>query len=123
MKQLFKSEITGKVYESEKECLEAEKAHNELVLKQNKEKEERKASADEIKKAYEDYLNLRTENKKKEQEAYNKYLDLRNQFVDKYGSYHLTVSQKNDLKPVVDFGFDDFNKMVNTFFDNFWINF
>ena len=42
MKQLFKSEITGKVYESEQECLDAEKEHNELVLKQNKEKEERK---------------------------------------------------------------------------------
>ena len=123
MKQLFKSDVTGKVYDSEEECLKAEKEHNELVVKQNKEKEERKEAADEIKVAYESYLNLRTENKKKEQEAYNKYLDLRNKFVDKYGSYHLTVSTKNDLKPVVNFGFDDFNRMINTFFDNFWINF
>lgn len=121
MKQLFKSEITGKVYESEQECLDAEKEHNEIVLKQSKEKEERKASADEIKKAYEDYLNLCTENKKKEQEAYNGYLKLRNEFVDKYGSYHLTVTRKNDLKPVVDF--DDFNKTVRTFFNNFWDGF
>lgn len=120
MKQLFKSEITGKVYESERECLDAEKAHNELITKQNKEKEERKSFADEIKKAYEDYLALCTENKKKEKEVYNKYLDLRNKFVDKYGSYHLTVSQKNDLKPVVDFGFDELNKLVNSFFNNFW---
>ena len=121
MKQLFKSEVTGKVYESEKECLEAEKAHNELVAKQSKEKEERKAKADEIKTAYESYLNLCTENKKNEQEAYNGYLKLINEFVDKYGSYHLTVTQKNDLKPVVDF--DDFNKTVRTFFDNFWNGF
>lgn len=120
MKKLFKSEITGKVYESEKECLEAEKAHNELVAKQSKEKEERKAKADDIKTAYEDYLNLCTENKKKEQEAYNKYIELRNQFVDKYGSYHLTVSTKNDLKPVVDF--DELNKSIRTFFNNFWNN-
>ena len=121
MKQLFKSDVTGKVYETEQECLDAEKAHNELVLKQNKKKEERKEAADTIKVAYENYLNLRTENKKKEQEAYKKYLALRNNFIDKYGSYHLTVSQKNDLKPVVDFGFDDLNKLVNSFFDNFWL--
>lgn len=120
MKKLFKSEITGKVYESEKECLEAEKAHNELVAKQSKEKEERKSKADEIKTAYEDYLNLCTENKKKEQEAYKKFNDLKNEFIDKYGSYHLTVSQKNDLKPVVNFDFDGLNKLVSSFFDNFW---
>lgn len=122
MKQLFKSDVTGKVYDSEEECLKAEKEHNELVVKQNKEKEERKEAANTIKTAYEDYLNLRTENKKKEQDAYKKYLDLRNNFIDKYGSYHLTVSTKDDLEPKVDFGFDDFNKMINSFFDTFWIN-
>lgn len=121
MKQLFKSEVTGKVYDSEQECLDAEKEHNELVLKQNKEKEERKASADEIKKAYEDYLALRKKNKADERDAYSKYLDLRNSFVDKYGSYHLTVTQKDDLKPVVDFGFNELDKLVNSFFDNFWL--
>lgn len=121
MKQLFKSEITGKVYDSEEECLNAEKEHNELVLKQNKEKEERKASADEIKKAYEDYLALCKKNKESERESYNKYIDLRNKFVDKYGSYHLTVTQKDNLKPVVDFGFNELDKLVNSFFDNFWV--
>lgn len=120
MKQLFKSDVTGKVYDSEKECLEAEKAHNELIVKENKEKEERKLAADGIKSAYEDYLNLCTDDRKKEKEAYNKYLELRNGFVDKYGSYHLTVTKKNDLKPVVDFGFDSLNNLVQSFFDNFW---
>lgn len=121
MKQLYKSEITGKVYESEQECLEAEKEHNELVLKQNKEKEERKTSANEIKKVYEDYLDLCKKNAKSERELYNKYIDLRNKFIDKYGSYHLTVTQKNDLKPTVDLGFNEIDKLVNSFFDNFWI--
>ena len=121
MKQLFKSDVTGKVYDSEKECLEAEKAHNELIVKENKEKEERKAFADEIKKAYEDYLALRKKNKADERDAYSKYLHLRNDFVDKYGSYHLTVTQKGDLKPVVDFGFNELDKLVNSFFDNFWL--
>lgn len=120
MKQLFKSDVTGKVYDSEKECLEAEKAHNELIVKENKEKEARKLAADGIKSAYEDYLNLCTDDRKKEKEAYNKYLELRNGFVDKYGSYHLTVTKKNDLKPVVDFGFDSLNNLVQSFFDNFW---
>ena len=120
MKQLFKSDVTGKVYDSEKECLEAEKAHNELIVKENKEKEERKLAADAIKSAYEDYLNLCTDDRKKEKEAYNKYLELRNGFVDKYGSYHLTVTKKNDLEPMVDFGFDSLNNLVQAFFDNFW---
>ena len=119
MKQLFKSDVTGKVYDSEEECLKAEKEHNELVVKQNKEKEERKAFADEIKTAYEDYLDLCKKNKANERDAYNKYLDLRNRFVDKYGSYHLTVTQKDDLKPVVDFSFNELDKLVNSFFDNF----
>lgn len=120
MKQLFKSDVTGKVYDSEEECLKAEKEHNELVVKQNKEKEERKLAADEIKSAYEDYLNLCTDDRKKEKEAYNKYLELRNGFVDKYGSYHLTVTKKNDLQPMVNFGFDSLNNLVQSFFDNFW---
>ena len=120
MKKLFKSEITGKVYESEQECLDAEKEHNELVLKQNKEKEERKSSADEIKKAYEDHLSLCQQTKESERESYNKDIKLRNKFVDKYGSYHFTITQKNDLKPFVDIGFDELDKLVNSFFDNFW---
>ena len=118
MKQLFKSEITGKVYDSEQECLDAEKAHNELVVKQNEEKENRKKAADEIKAAYESYLDVRKNNRKVEAEAYNKYLNLRNEFVDKYGSYHLTVAQKDDLKPVVKF--EELDKLVSSFFDNFW---
>lgn len=118
MKQLFKSEITGKVYESEKECLEAEEAHNALVIKKNKEKEERKEEADKIKSKYEEYLNLCTENKKKETEVYNEYLDLRNKFVDKYGSYHLTISSKDDLKPLADF--EELSNFVSTFFNSFW---
>ena len=121
MKQLFKSEITGKLYDSEEECLNAEKEHNELVLKQNKEKEERKSFADEIKKAYEDYLALCKKNKESERESYNKYIDLRNKFVDKYGSYHLTVTQKDNLKPAINFGFNELDKLVNSFFDNFWL--
>lgn len=120
MKQLFKSDLTGKVYDSEKECLEAEKAHNELLVKEREEKEERKSAADAIKSAYEDYLSLCTEDRKKEKEAYNKYLKLRNGFVDRYGSYHLTVTKKNDLEPVIDFGFDSLNNLVQSFFNNFW---
>lgn len=120
MKQLFKSDVTGKVYETEQECLDAEKAHNELVLKQNKEKEERKEFADKIKKAYEDYLVCHNENEKKETELYNSYLNLRNDFIDKYGSYHLTVTQKDNLKSIVDFDSEKINKIINDIFNKFW---
>lgn len=122
MKQLFKSEITGKVYDSEKECLEAEKAHNELIVKENKEKEDRKQLAEEIKKAYADYVTLREDHKKLETESYNKYLKLRNKFVDTYGSYHLTLTQKDDLKPTIKVGTDAFRDLINSYFDNdFWL--
>lgn len=120
MKQLFKSEITGKVYDSEQECLDAEKEHQALIAKKDKEKEDRKLAADEIKKAYEEYVKLCSDDRKKEQDVYNHYVTLRDEFIDKYGSYHLTVTQKNDSKPVVRFGFDELDNLVKSFFDNFW---
>lgn len=118
MKQLFKSEITGKVYDSEKECLDAEKAHNELIVKESKAKEERKQEAEEIKKAYADYISLLDANKKAETESYNKYLELKNKFIDKYGSYHLTLTQKDDLKPTIKVGVDAFKDLINSYFNS-----
>ena len=121
MKKLYKSEITGKVYESEGECMEAEKAHAALIAKEAKGKAERKALADSIKDAYSNYVSLREANKKSEAESYNKYLKLRNEFVDKYGSYHLTLTQTDDLKPPLSVGVDSIRDLINSCFgSDFW---
>lgn len=117
MKTLFKSEITNKIYESKEECLKAEKEHQALIEKTTKEKEERKEAADKVKNAYEEYLKLYSDNQKKEREAYNKYLVARNEFIEKYGSYHMTISTKNDLKPIFDFS--DFPELISSLFENF----
>ena len=92
-----------------------------LIAKEAKGKAERKALADSIKDAYSNYVSLREANKKSEVESYNKYLKLRNEFVDKYGSYHLTLTQKDDLKPTISVGVDSIRDLINSCFgSDFW---
>ena len=82
------SDVTRKFYESEKEALEAEQAHEreqvEAAEKAAKLAEERKASAKKVEDAYRAVIEAQTE--------YNK---LRREFIDKYGSFHMTFSTKD----------------------------
>ena len=79
----FYSEITKSFYDSVESCEEAEKEYNK-ALDEKKEKEktlkaERKVRAEELSDAY-----------KAIKEAEKKYSKLRNQFINDYGSYHMT---------------------------------
>ena len=86
----YVSEITGKTYDSEKDCLEAEKIFKEEE-KKKKEAEEKKAAerserAKEVEKAYEKVV-----------EANKAYRDVLNRFIKDYGSFHMTYSDTNNL--------------------------
>ena len=89
------SEITKKTYDTEEECLEAEKTVS-------MEKEERKLAAKRVDEAENNYLKAR--------EAYITEL---NNFCNKYGAYHKTISSNN---------LDDFKKIYGeSFLDKlFW---
>jgi len=77
MKKLFYSEILKKYYNTEEECLEAEKEYNEKHKAELLAKEEKTAAAKEI------------------EEAYKKYINLRSDFIKRYGSYHMTLTDKD----------------------------
>lgn len=96
-KTIYESELTGKTYESKEECLEAEKQH-EIQIKGKEEKGKR---AKEIKDAYEHYLKVTEEGRKKSIDAYNTYVDLKNKFVKDYGSFHMTVTNEENQLPDV----------------------
>lgn len=82
----FYSEVTKKFYDSEKECVKAEKLHEDKLAKEKLEKEqlaaERKAAAEKVEVAYDAYVSAK--------EAYVKEI---NSFCEKYGSYHTTIKR------------------------------
>lgn len=86
----YVSEITKKAYDSEKECLAAEKEFKEKqeAAKAKKEKiaAERTARAKEVEEAYKVAVN-----------ASNAYREKLNAFIKDYGSYHMTYSNTRDL--------------------------
>ena len=92
------SEKTKKEYKTVEECLAAEKEYDELQAKKREEAEKRAAERKERAKEVEDAY-------KAAKEAENRYVELRNQFVRDYGSFHMTysnVDKPEDLKRIDD---------------------
>lgn len=91
------SDVTKQLYESEKECLEAEKARKK-EQKQKEEKElqlsrERKAAAERVEAKHKAMIDAR-----------NEYKQELSDFCEKYGYYHMSV--KGDT--------------ISDWFSNFW---
>lgn len=84
MKKLFYSEDLDKSFESEEECLAAEKENSEKLALAKAEKEERKQAAEEVKKAFEDA-----------DAAYKAAQEKVKEFVEKYGPYHMTLKDSH----------------------------
>lgn len=107
----YYSEKTNKLYNSETELQAAEKEEDtrlakiEADRKAEKEKQEklvaeRKVRAKEVNDAFEAYV-------KGSKELYDKYIELRNKFVEDYHEYHMTYTNKNMPKSLFDI-FDEF---------------
>ena len=77
MKEVYYSEILKKYFEDKAECEKAEEEYNRKHAEELKAKETRKAEAKEV------------------DEAYRNYINLRNAFIKKYGSYHTTYTSEN----------------------------
>ena len=97
------SEKTGKEYATVDACIAAEQEYDEKVAKEKEEKEkaatERKERAAEVEAAYKAVL-----------EANKEYRKKLNEFVDTYGSFHLTVRTGDD---------NPFN-LFDNIFNKFW---
>ena len=85
---IYVSELTGRQFETEKECLEHEKEvireREEKAIKEAALKEERSARAKEIEEA-----------RAKVVEAEKHYRELVKKFAEDYDSYHISITTKN----------------------------
>ena len=106
----YYSKVLNKPFDSLEELKAAELKHEsekkEALMKSNK----RKDAAHEIEEAYKSYLDILEKTnkeladyyssvKKKQDDAYNKFVDLKNKFIEDYGSFHMTFVDK---EPKVD---------------------
>lgn len=99
----FYSEKTNKYYDTEKECLSAEKDYEEKLAAEKAKKEElsnaRKTRANEVEEAYKQAI-----------DAQNKYRKLLSSFCKDYGNFHMTIKTGEE---------NPFN-MFYGLFDRFW---
>lgn len=79
----YYSEKTKKYYDDEKSCVSAEKEYDKAHAVELRKTEERKEAAKKVEDAYKKAVEAR--------EEYNKIL---NEFLDEYGSYHMTVTDR-----------------------------
>lgn len=108
----YYSKLLQKPFNSVAELKKAEEEYhaeqNEKLAKLGKKKE----LAHKVEDAYSSYMKILEDGnkqisdfvskvKKEQQEAYNKYIEERNKFIDTYGSFHMTFVDK---KPQVDTG-------------------
>ena len=86
----YYSETLNKVFENEKDCLNAEKEYKEKVEEEEKRKKEladsRKVRAKEVEDAYKAII-----------DAQKHYNELKNKFVEDFGSFHMTFSTTDDF--------------------------
>lgn len=100
MKTVFYSEKLNKHFNTEEECLEAEKAEEKKFELEKAKKEERAKAAKEVEDAF-----------KAIEEAKKEAYELLTKFCEKYGPFHTSYSTEN-LNPF---------RSVFDIFDNFWL--
>ena len=87
----FYSDKTRTFYETEEECIKAEKAYDKKKAEENKKKQE-------LIKQKEELESKRAERFKEVEEAYKKAEELKKKFLEDYGSLKYTITYK-DLQP------------------------
>ena len=95
MKQVYFSEKLNKYVESKKECEAAEAAFDQEKIEKEKAKEARAEDAKKVEEAYKNIFEVSKEAAQKMHEAEQEYYKARREFIDKYGSFHMTYSNEN----------------------------
>ena len=100
---LYTSEKTNKSYKTVEELEVAEKEFDKAEAEKKALTEVKKSRAEEVQKAYEEYLQIKNDCFKQIREAEQKYVDLRNKFAEDYNGYHYTYINDNG-KEIISFG-------------------
>ena len=96
MKQIWYSEDLNKTFETEDECVAAEKEHEEKLAAEKAKKAERKERAEEVEEAF-----------KAADEAYKEARKKLNEFIKDYGAWHQSYKGTLPAKSIFDVFFGD----------------
>ena len=111
----YYSEKLKKLFDTEKDLKAAEKEQEELALVQKKELDIKKEMAKEVEAAYADYVKTVKDSNVLVADANKKYLQLRSDFIKKYGSYHMTYTDKDGITIQTDSVVDMLLDWLNNF--------
>ena len=92
----YYSKLLKKPFDTLEELKAAEEEYNKANAEKIKLAEEKKAAAKEIEEAYKKAMDTRKLASQMIQEADAEYMKLRNDFIKKYGSYHVSVYDSNN---------------------------
>lgn len=99
----YYSEKTKKYYDDEKSCISAEKEYDKAHALEVKKAEVRKEDAAKVTDLYKKYLSVWKEADETIKKARDAYLKAREDFINKYGSYHMTITSRDTIPSVQDF--------------------
>lgn len=112
----YYSEKTNKLYESAGALEVAEKELADKEAEKAKLSETKKIRAKEVEDAYKEVVEARKKARDIIREADDKYNELKNKFVEDFGSYHMTYSAKDGKSSItVDDLIDSFFGSLNDF--------
>jgi hypothetical protein len=106
----YYSEKTDGKYDSEEELKKAEADFDKKQYAVSKAAEEKKGLAKKVEDSYKHMLEINKQANTMVAEAEKNYYNLRQTFIDKYGSYHMTYSNINGKE---DFTIDDAIQNIN----------
>ena len=93
----YYSEITKKVYDTEEALVKAEETKKAELAKVDELAQKKKERANEVRDAYQKVIEVRKKAQKEIEEIEKKYYALRDKFVEDYGSWHMTYTDKGDV--------------------------
>jgi hypothetical protein len=94
----YYSEKLKKLFDAEKELISAEKTFDEQALVQKKELDIKKDFAKKVEDAYKEYVKTVRETNKIVSDTHGVYIKLRNDFINKYGSFHMSFTDKSHFE-------------------------
>lgn len=98
---LYTSEVTGKSYKTVEELESAEAEFKKQEEEKKALVEVKRTRAKEVQDAYDNYFKVRNEAFEKIKEAETKLNELKNKFIEDYGSFHMTYTNNNGNENLV----------------------
>lgn len=90
----YYSRVLGQVFDNVEDLLSAERKDKEAKLAENEKARVKKEKAENVEKAYREYVETVDKANQEIANAQSKYLELKDEFIKEYGSFHMTYSNK-----------------------------